>query len=517
MNEIMILLEVLLSKQNSGELPSVAFKANNDLYEEACHIAGMADFTSATTADNEKLAKWMSEIAGYLTNPETSEAVSLESASINNDVLDRIADQMADKINGSSLVLKGISNSVSGISKAVDTRINREIALDPFLAKHANAEEVSQDIDTFPFASLASLGSKTALIEYVEQESGQKINYDVNATVYRAIEMCVIKMFPAARLEASMLSQEIKNDLIAAVNESSEALLNDNVVDFCEMLTTGYLLKNRVAKLKLLREAVNVMPLVTEFVGEIASYKNLCSRFETAISNNEILDQETATKLGETINAISDYCDLAGYFVYHHRGTTFKDAVVMPNGTLNPDNIKAYQADGIKLVDICRHIRSRHEVIPLPNRGITLASLVDNKDRIAKVTEETASQIEIRVKSDIATITREAIAAELYEYLITEAKEDPTDDLFKYASHKAGYATTKNMPCEDIAYDMIISRYHNKSFVSVLHKRLGTEYSKVVSAKKEIDSTDITLVNVGVYAELVTEFIRDNFIRKEEV
>lgn len=508
MNIVKILAEVLADAAKKEELPSVRFKMNNSLGEEVAKLSGVSSTQQSEESNEERVNRYLAEITGAI-DSETGEAKDLENVEFVNEICEAISDKVADKLTAATDKLRSIHEEVTKLTKAIETKYNKTIGADPFLAKHLNGN-VSFDFPQMRYDALDNLGGIKNTIAYVISESDS----DESAMSMKSKFVNVVGKFAARKLDADKLAtvkltKEQRTEAVEKVCEQDSELLSGNVEEVIKIISSAQSLKSLSKRAVKTFEGDNGMESTILGLSIIADYKKPVQKITTVLSEMGVEIPES------TVQFIDDLSDLCGFAVQFHRVNTFNKTILFRNKTINPDLVKDMEAKSLTMQDLAQHVSYKYKSYELPLAGVSLESLEQSKDRIDNEVAKAESQNKVRIDAGIHDAKHGAFVMTMMEYLDQDEFNDKITDtksLRSYLVSCANKVTNEGASCEDVIYLIMEKLLYRNDFVMVLRKQLGMDYVKAVASNKKLSASDMAEVNAVVYARLLTEYMKSQFI-----
>lgn len=512
MTIVQILAEVLADAAKSEEIPNVRFKLNNDLGEEVIKIAGGADTQPSDESDEECVNRLVAEIVGAV-DPETGKAGSLEGVDFINAVAEKVSDLVASKMKATTDKLRIIHGEVSNLSDNIKNKYNTILAADPFLAKYAAEDsEVFLSFPKMRYDALNDLGGIKNTVAYVISEADS----DEKAMSVPSKFINVIGKFAARKLKVDELtSVELpvakRKEIVAKVNQENSEFIESNLEDVAKVMVSAQSLKALTNRLISTFEKDTPMVCTTTGLSVISDYRKACSVLATA------MDAEGITIPEYTLQFINDLTDLCGYVVQFHRVNTFATTVLFKDKSLNPDMEKELNSKSLTIQDVAQHVQHRYRDFELPGTGISIDSLEQNKERIDKEVKDSESKNKVKINAGLHDATHKAFVGTMMDYLAQDLFSQQlgdVGDLRSYIVSCANKITNEGMSCEDTIYVIMENLLYKNDFVMVLREHLGMDYVKAVASNKELSADKIAEVNATVYARLITEWMKIQFMEE---
>lgn len=512
MNTLQILAEVLTDAEKNEAVPQLRFKSSNSLNEEVIRLSGMATVNPTEESDTDRVNRFVAEITQSV-DDETGEPSKLEDAIFTNEMCDRIASIVADKMTTATAKLRVIHNEVTALTSDITKRYNRTVSSDPFLAKYAN-ENAEADIDylTMGYDALELLGGIKNTVAYVLNESGASEDTMVLESKFKN----VVGKFANRKLLTNdlvgvVLTKEQKTEIVEKTNVANKALLVDTVRTVLNVMVNDSSMKairNRVVRTIERDEATKV---TVEMLAIVSDYRKTVGAIAKVMDDMELDVPESTTQF------FNDLTDLCGFSVHWHRINTFQNTVLFKNRTLNPDLESKLSDEKLTLQDIAQHIQFRYRDFELPSGGITLSTLAQGKERIAKEVEKETSSRKVRVDAGLHDAKHNAFMGTMIDFLDQDENREQIGSIASVRSYVVSCAnkvTNEGSSCEDVIYLVMEKLLYRDDFVMVLREQLGMDYVNAVATNKNLSAADVATVNSVVYARMITEYMKTQFMEE---
>jgi len=510
MNIIKILADVLTEAAKNEQVPDVRFKMNNSLGEEAAKLSGIASIQQADESNENRINRYLAEIVGAV-DSETGEIKDLENIEFVNEICESISDKVSERLKATTAKLRTIHSEVTKLSNEINDRYNKTIAADPFLAKHvAEKDVVVFDYPEMRYDVLSNLGGVKNTVAYVIGEADS----DETAMVLKSKFVNVIGKFASRKLitdflETVQISKEQREEAVTKVCEQDDSLIASNVDDVIKIIANVQSLNSMSKRLVKTFEIDNGMESTIQGISIIADYKKPVQKIVASLSEMGIEIP------ANNVQFVDDMCDLCGFVVQFHRVNTFKGTILFRNKTLNPDRIKDMEAKQLTMQDLAQHVTYRYKNIDMPLTGVSLESLEQSKERIDNEVAKAESQNKIRIEAGLHDAKHKAFMIVMNEFLSQDEFSDKVVDVGSLRSYLVSCAnkiTNEGSSCEDVIYVIMEKLLYKNDFVMVLRKQLGMDYVKAVASNSKLSASDMAEVNAVVYARLLTEYMKSQFM-----
>lgn len=483
-----VILNTLVSLYNEGKLPSISFGPELPFVNEI-RLLSATDPLPSEFDSKEIISKWISE---YQNN---SEAIGV--------LIEASAKAMADKLKEGESALKSIRELVVSLAKEIDERTEAEL----------NANETYKDAVTrlayepsYPIYDFSCLDELAGSEDVLNNHVGELTNTLVIEDPKVRFETAVLKFLPKALFNVSIssltVSEEITNEIVKSVNESNAQLTADGVQKALTTLIDKTAIERTIEQVKrLLENKLNPQESIFMLV-PIAKELFVCSALYQQLSTKDI-DQAA---LEENIKAINALIEVSVYYCRYYLRTVYYDTVLFSNETKNYLLKDAIAENAISDKEI--YWRLKRLSSPLSRLGLTLTSLLKDRDKTSLDAEEIRKKDEILVVITKRNTLRQSIAISLEKYFKANETEIDFDEILKEINERL----LTNVPVEDIIYNIIIFFNYKDTIVSDMYKELGDQYIVLLSESDEITEAQKNEATMLAYGRIISNFIQSHFL-----
>lgn len=512
MTTLQILAEVLSNAADEKQIPSVQFKMNNDLSDEVLKLTGVVQSQSAEESNAQIINRYLAEIAGAI-DEETGEAKSVEGVEFTNEVCEKISDVIASRMKDVTDKLRAIHTEVTNVSKDISDKYNKIIASDPYLAKHLNDEaSVTFDYPSMRFDALEDLGGIKNTIAYVLSEAGSDQSaMQLNSKFINAMGKFTARKLTDDSINDIEVSNTLRKQVVDTVLTENSGLIEDHVDKVAKVIVNAQSLKGLRNRSLRTIESGTPTEVVIECIGTISDYRKTTKLLVDAFNKVDVDVPEG------NINFINDLTDMCGVAVQYHRVNTFANTVLFKNKTLNPDTVKSIESKGLSVKDIAQHVQYRYKNYELPSTGVTIEALEQGKERIDADVAKFSSQNKVRVEAGLHDAKHNAFMQVVSEYLAQPQFKDKVageGSLRSYLVTCAKKYTDEGSSCEDVIYLIMEKLLYRDDFTMTLRKNLGMDYVRAVATNKNLSASDMAEINAVVYARLITDYMKTQFMEE---
>jgi hypothetical protein len=487
--------DILKDLAKNNMVPSVEFIAGTSLYANMLKAISVESEFDNSLSDDEIIEKVLNLLKdNYVAIEPTIESIS---------------DAFANKLKDGCSKLKEIQNDITTLSEDINKSIEQRISLDPKLSKLLSDKDIKHEFDTYSFNMLNYVGSKDELIRSIHNvviaKDANEINddYKFNISISKYLNKILLDIVPK-NIE---LTEETKQKVITEVVQLDESLSKEDVSKLLNIITSDIQISRILVNAK---KYLSIDSGVNESFFELASYVSLIGpnllKIEEVLLKNDV----SIDIIKDNVLILNSIMEISAYYVIYHRHNTFKDTVLFISGVLNPDMIQRTKDVGISNTDIARYNKYFLKDFSPGKCGIVLQKLVENKEKVDKIFNDAEKEDSIYIASAKSIIIRAAFASILSNYF----KGKINTDMYANMYDRADRISRFNMTIEDCLYLAIIQTLYPGTMVELLHKRLGDAYKNLLSENKDVTEVVVNETNIGVYSELISEFLVKHFVEK---
>lgn len=515
MTIVEILAGVLSEAAKNEGIPNIRFKMNNSLGEEVTKLISGGDSSPSGESDTDSINRFMAEIAGAVDN-ETGEAKTLDGVVFSNEVCETISDAIANHMKSSTERLRNIHKEVTTLSERIKETYNKIIGSDPFLAKHvSDNSQVKFDFPEMRYDVLNELGGIKNTTAYVISEvDGEESAMSVKSKFINVIGKFAARKLNAETLPKITVDSKIRTEIVNAICEDDDSILPGNLDAIAKVVFSTQALGSVAKRLVATFEKDSGTDATVRGLSTISDYR------KNSVKLAEALEEKGIEVPEATLQFINDLTDLCGYVVQYHRINTFNTTVLFRTRTLNPDLKPEMEKRNLSMQDLAQHVQYRYKDYELPGVGVSIDSLEQSKERIDKDVAKMESQNKVRIDAGLHDATHKAFISTMTDYLRQDDVKEQVgnaEDFKSYLISCANKITNEGASSEDVIYLIMENVLYRNDFVMVLREKLGMSYVKAVASNEELSADDMAEVNAVVYARLITEYMKSQFMEIEEV
>jgi hypothetical protein len=485
---------------NIASFPSVDVRDNSDLSLELIRATSGESIGSDGESEASKASRWLSEISNNM-DPA---------------FIDDLATSFAKAIDRTNDNLKQVGGYVEDLVKQIADRRQKLIAADPFLVANLGKDLGTIVYEDYPFWKLDACGPKLPLINYVV-ETCEITNFDPTSALSRDI---VIDKFQLKELKLGVnadikVDPTVLADFISKVNTANKDLLASDIEITVKALMSYTALKSITNNVDANARDTNYDTACLNLLNTIGTYRGVCRRLDKSLNDFSLTAAQLA-QFSKNLAYLEAVTDLAGFVVYWHRANTFGGTYLMRCGMVNPDVRAQAVKVGITDTDAAKYLAIKRNGRIISANGILLQAIIDNKVEVDSTSSAMDAQRLLRLNSALTIVNRESFQQIVSAWFKTGPIASRTlhiPNVDAYVAHKSNYMTDKAMPLEDVLYNVIINELYKGEFEGVLYERAGLAYVKMIASNPNADASVITAVNVGVYTELIAEFMYKKFMK----
>ena len=469
------------------DVPTMQFAANSSIAQTAGHIIGEINMTdSPVVPDND------------LTSPAIAE-------------MDQLAATFAGTISKSVADLKNMKVMVDDITKRIIVMRDGSLAADPFMSARTGNTELATEFLQIPWNNVLVLGTESMIVDFVHQANEIKSS-DTSLNLVDIVARKTLVTNQANGIKDIIFAPE-KQTEISTVLTSALPKVSKKELD-----TILTILTNQGAAARWVRDVCSGAVQSTGFAFVAARFLTDIPAFSQVINafNKNIitLSEQTRTDLAANIDKVQSVVNLMAYTVINTRYKLSAEALLLQNKMINPDTYVEYTSQGGTQLEIAHHLSINDFQDKLPTFGIPGKVILERVARYRKEISEESLNDQMRIQASTNFATRKAFEHVLDEYLKTYIRSNELQIGYENGSLIALHASDMvalNLTIEDAVWNCLIRVLCVHTFTEILWKALGVAYVKALAANESINETDKLVIDSGVYAELVVDFLLKKF------
>jgi hypothetical protein len=480
------IMNTLAALVEDKTLPVVQFNNNTVLSELVYKLTGAEEMFLENTDVESTLAAWFNDI-----NEDKSGVF---------ETIGTIANSFAEGLLQASGTLKEIRKNVAELATTIKNDSEKRMAADAKLVAANKRLQMVPNYDTYGFDMLKYVGDRLHVVEHVEKVASVPSDLTDKARFEVATARYLNKALGGLKPSKLTLKPEDRDKLVQETNTHSETKSADTLYALIGMLVDGERL------MRAFREAQSMLTPETDvndafFYFTTFIHEN-CRALKTIEAKLVELGIE-GDKLSENISIINMIAEIGAYYIYHQRGTTFKDTVLFRNGTRNPDLNVAMTNNEFGDNDIHNHLQYVVAGAPLSKFGVTFSRLQEKK----KSVDEQAAKDDLAAKTYIAATT-DHILLDVLMSRMTEFLQASVGDIEDSTIQPiANRITRYSVPVEDLIYEMIVTTTYPGTLVEAMYNELGSSLAELVEKSKEVGDEQVNRTILQVYTKLMTNFL----------
>lgn len=509
---------LMVYAEQHNSLPNIVLSQATDLGQAANGVIGVDNRSEGESAA-ALVGRYVDEFAAAFTDESNSEMVS---------IFNEVVEVCSDKLIHVFTKIAGVKEHATSLSGEMEKTVQQMLARDPFVSAHAGVSTINVDFPIHEWCAVGAVGSNAYIIG--------KVNGSVtveSAEVPETFSMHHFKLAcdnlkDAEPIKDIEFSEESKTAFVNAIHEATSDVSINVIKEGVDCLTISKQLNVVVNALA----SKDIDP--SKIYTTIQFFSNMinCLVIVTDVIQSGTVEVSNSSKdaLDENIEKARMMCVLMAYYIAMHRETSYKDAILLPDGSLNKDNLDAFYQGGGNNQMVAHYIRAmfKDDLNSIPVRGVPADSIV-----------KSATALEERVKKDIANVegriavatTQARVAAFKHissVYLKEELKQrfGDKDDVTLGAIYRKVEAhvfpaicnaiTMYNITFLDATLSMIMESSYVGTFAYAVFKKLGAAYINRANIGGTIDQAAIDIVEIGVITDIVSEFVISKLCCYEE-
>lgn len=489
-------LELLIKFENNKTLPNVSFKHNTSLYPATLKLIGNNQVFSSMY--NTKMI--LEELIEEFSKKQITSVESFE-------LFDNLSKVFVDKLSAAINSIDGIKETVIHLSKDINDRINVILTKDPFASVHLNKTELNETFEEIQWDKYNVMGTDEIIINVMHEGLNIRTSSEANNSAFElGLRKLAVNEIPFKSID---LPKEKYDECIDILNNAITELPIEEVRDVFKIITNE-VRANRF-KYNVLQYGKTPYDIKT-----ILFYLNrideLHKVYKTIRQNQDKLDFSNTTLevINYNFNILANYMAVMAYGIIYSRRVVLKDALVLQEQLINPDNITEFKAKNGNNLMIAHHLNYLFKDGIIPNRGITVDAIISMNDNIKKQVSANNRNIDLRLKVIKNAAIKSSFISIVDKYFKETIQTGTQSNMTlpnEFIQNMGGLLVTQNMVLEDVLYDTIINLFYKHTLVDIIYNKLGIEYIKLLSIKSAIDSKDLLISETHVFTELMCDFL----------
>lgn len=451
----------------------------------------------------------------FLAEPaKTSIAIDIIDSPENVATIKTLAAPFVTKITAAKANLLTIQSDVTTMSTAIHALADKLLGNDPMIARHLKLTGNTLTLEAMPWDNIKYFGSERAIVMGVNSDVATNASDSFSTSwwsMYCAKLPLVLKDSKEA-LIAVPLSAEVRDTAIKVLTASTKSagLTEQDTAHALDIITAGSASSFRLMRM-LFRtphseEMLNTAKENLELIRQMAPVM-------TVIKKGGLELSKTATEqIQNNLGIISKFMMASAYYISFLRRDTFAGAYILPNKMINPD-VKADFSTVEGSESLIAHYLEYEKVSP---RGVTVEQIVASKalldDRYSKEITSVTTHIQAR-KLEAMTNATSAVFMDYAKAYATANNIMGIDTAIKNAQAHAMYnGIVAGKPLEDCIYKFIMALKYQGTLTEQLWSELNNAYTERLAKTAEFTEQDRNLVEAGVIAKAVSQFMVKTFV-----
>lgn len=508
---------LLAERLDKGQrIPNLVLKNNNDLGQ---------DFTALVTSDKpvegetqgQRAARYLDEVCDDLNKPEYGPLVAK---------FDDVVDTFSDKVKATWTAIEGIRELSKQMAEKMETLTNTNLAADEFVVKYGNYDKLVSEFPVFGWDGTKIMGSIDTVIQHVNGLMTQdgEASTQINRNLYNIV---ISDMSKYGKVEDVAVTEDTYKSALEAMQNVCQTSTEGDIKNALDALTG--INKNcpicpRLDSLKRPEEAqTKLMENIKVFDGVITA---LFPILDLVAGGQVVPFPEAKDVIVSNAKKLIVVLELAAYYEYMYRSTTFQEVILLQGGLINSDAQDAFKEAGgtpQMLAEFARFMYN-DDLNKVPVTGIKFKDIVDGagavSEKVKKDITSVMNKVTIvknnarmlafnvvmrecvtkKIDRDFPTIPL-AEAAEKIEDIMKEVIYPIRDDIRQY-----------NINFTDAAMRGIVAAEYKGTLVERLIKQLGVAYVAATEENGNITAADLTQVDISVISNLMCSYLIDTLI-----
>lgn len=426
------------------------------------------------------------------------------------ETLDGMVEAFTNKIQQAFDDLKNIRNDVDILAQKIDNAIAKAIASDPFLATNMNnVQPITDNIPEIPWHVVETVGDESNIVATVNNSipryAGREItSAEIMSAAYTQYAAQVEEGFKEISLTSETI-ERILTELAEKYNGPADAYRR--YINVFTSADKGVRVCKSIAQR--MSTVINPTETLVEAMSILEPIKQVVEQLRVTV-----LSSQTRELLDNNLVFVNRLLMNIAYYIIHARRVMYKNAILVPTGQLNTDNMPMFLEQGGTITKLRQHVKFFYPEDKLAKTagGVTVDAVIQSESVIKERIEKDTRDVKQRVQAELQRITTLSLTRVFRNYMSeNEAQEIPmvvkidkgrASDLVRIMSERLSTTTV-----EDALYELIMKIYYPDQFVVVLYRRLGAEMTKELAEQTDVDKHQIRLIEARVLAAMITEFI----------
>jgi len=498
------------------EAPSVILKEDNDLGQAFSRVVTSEQPQEGETV-GQQAGRYLDEICATLGQEENAEA---------NKKFAETADLFTSKIKNAWSTVEGVRETGKTLAADMEKIASEQLTANEFVSKHINYSQLISDFPIFGWDGTKIMGSINDVVRHVNglMTQGEEVSDQVNRNLFNII---IADMTKFGQIEDVSVTEETRKaaiDALSAICQNTPTGDIENVIDAVTGINKNCPICSRLSQLGNVSVAQTMMfDNITLFDGVITSFFPVLELIVSGQVDPVPTSKETVVENAKKLIVV---LELAAYYEYMHRTTTFRESLLLQGGLINSDLNESYKQAGGTAQMLAEFIRFMYadDAKKIPVMGIKSQSIIDGAATVAEKVKKDIANVESRVALARNTARTAAYRIVMRDYIGKKVRRDnPEIEGNLMATKVEEFMKARIVPIVenirqynvnfiDAAMNGIVAVEYPNTFVEHLFKELGAAYISATEENGNITAADLRQADVAVIAKLVCTFLVDHLV-----
>ncbi len=486
-------IQIMSEYAAAGKYPPVDFSRDTSFHDILRRIDGGPIYVPSTSSGSQVIQQVLNQVS----EAQSDEYVAAKGFQ----GLDTLADTMINTLNTTRNELRDIKFSVNKLVKLINDEFDVRLKKSGVGNARLN---LTAEKGTFTPIDWNTV-NKVAPMKFIISEVHDMIKVSgtdaVRANLIPLADVLRTKVNNSEMVDIKLT--KVDKDAIVAIIQDKVSITSDEINQALTWMTSPSASKVLAGKIGTALKFAPGHGVMCVLIHNAID----CIIPVVSVINKVDLPQLNKDELKKNIDALYTILNAGAYYSHVCRTALFNRSILLSNDMLNPDLAAAFEKDGGCESDIVIHKYFMVTSNVIPTSGLGVDTILGFKDKLQLRAKSELAQSELRIKYETNEIMNDVIAFHLGIY----AKDNNCKNAKPLIKAVQEQQVMSAYGLTDILFKFILSLEHQGEFVELLHRKLGASYVEKLTTSDTMNEDDALLAEVGVYTELVVEFIMSKF------
>ena len=497
-------LKDIVINSSLSSLPDLSIKENSILYNVDNLLSIKSIYLENNATDKEKVITILDAIKDNITDKSNSKCLK--------ELIDFCINIASGFKEAYSVINKDIKEVIENLTESIKKETNNRFKRNN-LGNFLN-DDLSITSDHLEFFDWDGIKSPSVILDILSKVSNTTkiIGNDINKVNFDIIVNDIVK-------HSQTFINIDKETISAIINTKNKKILSSEFIDiFINKDIYRKTFKTFQSELKDIKNIKDYIKNITLKSLEIKRFINSIPKYKDVITNTIYKDLENNSKI--ILHSVL-CCQACAAF---YKETLFKDSILINKTLINNPIFKKQKKNNITKDVLASYIRAFYLEKPVPMSGINISQINTSliKNKLLEVNASLSSKKKIYRKQFLSTSFNKVMLdsfEDLYNTFNDKYVSIKKDQAFKEFKNKVHFYQDRLYgdfgSVEKAIYETIIEIYFEDTLIDHIYDIFSDKLSVLLDQKGEIDNDVITHLNLDVATDLITTFLKDNFITKD--